>query len=257
MANNLTKPSNHNRYSNLVKEFAFVLSILGGRQAYEFIRINLPGGLPSLQKLSSFFNEEREQLVEGEFRFDSMKAHLKSMNVSYAFVAEDCTGAVQKVCYDRQSNSFVGFCPPLQNDGFPRVLSFNIESFYELEKAFETKPLSSLLNVHAIQPIAGHGQYSSPFLLAAYGSNNKFDTYHVISRWLKIFDESLQRGIRLVGSRLTAMRDTYARCVLLRVSLRPFQTSICVSVQTYSMLLYSATGVGSFSTLHSYLLSSR
>ena len=100
--------------------------------------------------LDILFNEDREQLVEGEFRFDSIKDHLKSTGVSYAFVPEDCTGAVQKVCYDRQPNSFVGFCPPLQNNGFPKVLFFDIESFYELGKAFETKVLSSLLNVHAI-----------------------------------------------------------------------------------------------------------
>jgi hypothetical protein len=128
-----------------------------------------------------------------------MKNHLKSMNVKYAFASEDCNGIIQKVCYDRQSNSFVGFCPSLQNNGFPRLLSFQIESFSDLETTFKTETLSSLLNVHAIQPITPQGQRSSPFLVSAYGTDNKFDSYHLICRWLKIFDESLQRGVRILG----------------------------------------------------------
>ena len=199
LANNLVKSSNQNRYSTIVEEFAFALSMLGGRQAYEFIRINLPGSLPSMQKLSSLYNENREHLVEGAFRSEAMEDHFRTMNVNYAFVSEDCTGVVQKVSYDRQSNSFVGFCPPLENDGFPRASSFNIQSFHDLEVAFRTLPRSSLINIHAIQPITRPGQHSSPFLLSAYGSDNKFDTYHLLNRWLRIFDESLQRGVRLVG----------------------------------------------------------
>jgi hypothetical protein len=136
MANNLTKSSHHNRYSDPVEQFAFVLYVLGGRQAYEFFRINLPGSIPCPSTLSRLFNENREQLVEDEFRFDSMETYLKSMNIKYAFASEDCTGIIQKVCYDRQSNSFVGFCPPLQNNGFPRLLSFRIESFSDLEARF-------------------------------------------------------------------------------------------------------------------------
>ena len=199
LANNLVKSSNQNRYSTLVEEFAFALSMLGGRQAYEFIRINLPGSLPSITNLSDLYNESREHLIEGAFRFDAMGDHFKAMDVKYAFISEDCTGVVQSVSYDRQSNSFVGFCPPLETDGFPKASSFNFRSFNDLEVVFKTLPRSSLLNIHAIQPITRSGQHSSPFLLSAYGSDNKFDTYDLLSRWLKLFDESLGRGIRLVG----------------------------------------------------------
>ena len=199
ISDNLMKPPNRNRYSNQVEQFAFILSILGGRRVYEFIRLNLPGSLPSLSTLAIRFDENRENLVEGRFRFESMRSYFKSINVKYAFVSEDCTGIIKKVSYDRQSNSFVGFCPELQSDGFPRVSSFKFESFHDLENAFKNHRLSSLLNIYAIQPIAPHGQRSSPFLLSAYGTDNKFDTYHLINRWLKIFDESLERGIRIVG----------------------------------------------------------
>jgi len=199
LSNNLTKSPNRYRYSHEIEQFALILSILGRRQVYEYVRINLPGSLPSLTTLSTIFNQYREKFLEGEFRFDSMKSHFESMEVKYAFGAEDCTGVIRKVCYDSWSNSFVGFCPRLQNDGFPQLSSFVIESISDLEIAFETQSLSSLLNVCAIQPITSKGQHSSPFVLAAFGSDNKFETHHIIARWLKIFDESLKRGVRILG----------------------------------------------------------
>lgn len=94
MANNLTKSSNHNRYSPLLEQFAYVLHLLGGRQAYEFVRINLQGSLPCPSTLSKVFNENRGQLVEGKFRFDSMANHLESINIRYAFASEHCTRVV-------------------------------------------------------------------------------------------------------------------------------------------------------------------
>ena len=199
VANNVIKPSSRHRYSAIIEQFAFVLFMLGGKKVFEFLRINLPGSIPSMPTLLNMYNEKREQLVEGQFRFDAMGNLFKSMNVQYAFASEDCTGVIQKVCYDRQSNSFVGFCPPLLSNGFPQQSSFNYQSFYDLENAFKTRQRSSLLNIHAIQAITPHTESSSPFLLSAYGTDNKYETHHILSRWLKIFEESLQRGVRIIG----------------------------------------------------------
>lgn len=198
IAENLMKQPNRYRYSDQIEEFAFVLYILAGRQGYEFIRLNLPGALPSPTTLSTRFKGNGKKILEGQFRFDSMQDYLRPMSVQYVFAAEDCTRIVKKVSYDRQSNSFVGFCPSIQNDGFPRS-SLDIQSFYDLENKFATEPMSSSLNIHAIQPIKPPFSQASPFLLSAYGTDNKFETSHVINRWLKIFDESLERGIRVVG----------------------------------------------------------
>jgi hypothetical protein len=121
------------------------------------------------------------------------------MNIKYAFASEDCTGIIQKVSYDRLSNSFIGFTLPLHSNGFPRPSAFRIETFSDLEATFKNETLSSSLNIHAIQPITCQGQHSSPFLISAYGTDNKFDSYDLINRWLKIYDESLQRGVRIIG----------------------------------------------------------
>lgn len=54
-----SKTSHHNRYTHVVEQFAFALHVLGGRQAYEFVRINLPGSLPSMSTLSILFNNKK------------------------------------------------------------------------------------------------------------------------------------------------------------------------------------------------------
>lgn len=199
MVENSMKPPNRYRYSDQIEELAFVLNLLSGRQGYEFIRLNLPGAFPSITTLSNRFNENREKISEGQFRFDSLKDYFQSMNVEYAFASEDVTGVVKKVSYDCQSNSFVGFCPTLHSDGFPRSSGLDVPSFYDLENRFMSDPISPFLYIHAIQPIKSHSTHGSPFLLSAYGTDNKFTTSDVINRWLKIFDESLKRGIRIIG----------------------------------------------------------
>ncbi|CAM4824646.1 unnamed protein product [Rotaria magnacalcarata] len=47
ITNNLTKSGNHFRYSDKIKYFALSLYILGGKLAYEFIRLNILGSLPA------------------------------------------------------------------------------------------------------------------------------------------------------------------------------------------------------------------
>ncbi|CAF1530022.1 unnamed protein product [Adineta ricciae] len=199
IANNVTKSSKHNRFSHLVQQFAFVLYVLDGRQAYEFACINLPDSLPCPSTISNLLKQINDHLMEGEFRFSTLGHYSASLDVKYAFASEDCTGIIKKICYDRQSNSFAGFCPSLQRDGLPRPFPFRTESFAELESKFKSETLSSLINVHVIQPITSRSARLPPSVLCAYGTNNRSDSYHLIYRWLKIFDESLRHGVRIVG----------------------------------------------------------
>ena len=196
---NSTRSPNQYRYCHRVEQFAFILSVLIRRQGYEYIRTNLPGSIPSLSTLSTIFHQYREKFLEGEFRFDSLRTHFQSIKSIYAFTAEDCTGVIRKVTYDSSSNSFVGFAPQLTHDGFPQLPFSRIDSFSNLKGAFESQSLSSILNLHAIQPITTDDYGRPPFILSAYGSDNKFDTHHIMSRWLKIFNECLQRGVRILG----------------------------------------------------------
>ena len=196
---NLMKSPNGYRYCNQVEQFALILSVLIRHQGYEYIRLNLPGSIPSLSTLSTMFNQYREKFREGEFRFDSMQTHFRSIEAKYAFASEDSTGIIRRICYDPSTNYFVGFAPQLGNGGFPHFQYNRIEYFSDLKAAFNSRHLSSLLNLHAIQPITRDKHNHPPFALSAYGFDNKFESHHVVGRWLKIFNECLERGVRILG----------------------------------------------------------
>ncbi|CAF1430482.1 unnamed protein product, partial [Rotaria magnacalcarata] len=70
ITDNLTKSKNNFRYSNLIKNFALSLYILGGKLTYEYLRLNLPGSLPHLSLLNSLISSSDSRISEGEFRFD-------------------------------------------------------------------------------------------------------------------------------------------------------------------------------------------
>ena len=64
---NLTKPSNHFRYSGKIKDFASSLYILGGKLTYGFIRLNIPGSLPDLIMLNTLILNSNLKISEAEF----------------------------------------------------------------------------------------------------------------------------------------------------------------------------------------------
>lgn len=83
---NLSRSSNNYQFDDLVCKFASVLNILAGHQAYEFVRINLPGSLPSITTLKTYNQHMNLRLNEGEFRFDSLVKYLESIDSSHVFM---------------------------------------------------------------------------------------------------------------------------------------------------------------------------
>ncbi|CAF4364417.1 unnamed protein product [Rotaria sp. Silwood2] len=190
---NLTKPSNHFRYSDNIKDFALSLYILGGKLTYEFVRLNLPGSLPNLTMLHSLISNSNLKISEAEFRFDELQNKLKNLNIQYAFGSEDMTSVIKKIKYDSITNTFVGFPTPLAH-GIPIKEYYKTDSFDILKLWFSSIEKSSLLNVHIIQPLQSSSQnvIPSPFLLAAYGTNTTTTA-----------DDILQRGCYIIQSIFT------------------------------------------------------
>ena len=83
---NMNRSSNNYRHDPAVEKFASALYILGGHNAYEFIRINLPGSIPSISTLKIFNKNVNLSLKESEFRFDSLKKYLSTLDSSFVFV---------------------------------------------------------------------------------------------------------------------------------------------------------------------------
>lgn len=205
------------RYPTSVKEFSNALYILAGPNAFEFVRLNIPGSIPSLTSVRSMLSSSEYQLAEGEFQYSRFQELIRPLDCKYAVCGEDCTSVVPKVSYNKRTNSFVGFTLPLQ-DGFPRCQFYSTNSLEELESWHQAAQKSCLLNIHVLQGLTSQSQTPiSPFLLAAYGTNGKYCAPDVLSRWSRSFDVMMAKGVRILGfstdcdaKNLRAMRDAMA-----------------------------------------------
>ncbi|CAF1276881.1 unnamed protein product [Rotaria sordida] len=187
------------RYEAIVRQFATSLYILGGRTSYEFIRINIPAFLPSVQIIQSFIAASDNHLTEALFNFEGAYNYFNSIQSTLGFIAEDTTTVVPKITYDTTSNTFVGFSLPLDNNGLPIINSYKTDSFTCLEQWYYNVPTAKSLNAFLIQPLSVLSSNKSPYVLAAYGTDNKFISSDVISRWHHIYQQCKAKGIRIVG----------------------------------------------------------
>jgi hypothetical protein len=196
--------SNHDRaktrycYNDSIRNFASCIFILGGRNVYEFIRLNIPGLLPTLPIIQSLLDSTTNRVVEGDFRYDFMFDHLSLQKTNFIFASEDCTAVVPRIVYNVQLNTFIGFAPPLE-DGLPKINTFSTESFSELENWFNTLNKSHYINLHMVQPINLDSTSCAPFLLSAYGTDNHFKSLDILMRWMNIINQCDKKGVKLVG----------------------------------------------------------
>lgn len=197
---NIVKSKQNYRYDDSMKNFALILYILGGKQCYEFIRINIIGALPNLTTINKLISNSDHILTEGRFCFTALKEYLETSNVSFGFCAEDCTGVIKKVKYDVMTNSFVGFVSKLHN-GMPVTDYYKTDSFEQLKYWFDNIEKASLLNIHMFQPIPppNHAIAPAPFLMSAYGVDSTSTAIDIINRWIFIFNSCIQNQIRIIG----------------------------------------------------------
>lgn len=249
MLSNLTSSKHSFRYEQPVKDFAASIFILGGRNVYEFIRQNIPGSIPSLPSLRSALTSSKYHFIEGEFQYERFKDFISSGNCNYAFCGEDSTSVVPRVSYDTRSNCFVGFTLPLK-DGFPCSRYFSANSLSELETWHDQVEKSSLINVHVIQAISPVNQISPPpFLLAAYGTNSKYNAQDILNRWAKIFDSCMAQNVRILGfstdcdpKNLRAMRDSMGFFSKLQTGFEDHPYHFEISLLKVSQILVFKTG---------------
>lgn len=78
MIRNLSIDEKRYRYDSIVRQFASSLYIRGGRTAYEFVRLNIPGFLPSTQTIQSTIVASEDLLAEDLFNYDGMRDYFNS-----------------------------------------------------------------------------------------------------------------------------------------------------------------------------------
>jgi hypothetical protein len=184
------------QYNSNMRRFATAVYALGGRNVYQFLRLNLPGAFPSIPTLESYYNEFCTRIEEEEFRFEQLINYSNKLNCSHLYASEDCTGVVSKVHYDVESNSFIGFCPELKN-GIPSLRQYQTDDFLELEEWFNTIKQSTLVNIHTVQPITREG--SAPFILSTFGTDNQTTSISILFRWIHIYEKCYTNNIRIIG----------------------------------------------------------
>ncbi|CAF5152503.1 unnamed protein product, partial [Rotaria magnacalcarata] len=106
---NLKTTKNKYSYDMHIQQFALLIYMLGGRNCYEFLRLNLSGSLPHISNMESLIRNQEMRMTESEFQFQLIKEHLKSNKCNYVFIAEDATSSICRIDYDATSNSFIGF----------------------------------------------------------------------------------------------------------------------------------------------------
>lgn len=191
--------SNSFRYSQTIKDFSMSLYILGGPTLYEFIRLNIPGSIPNLTRIRSIISSSEYQLIEGHFQYNRFIDLAQKFDCKYVFCGEDSTVVIPRINYDSRSNSFVGFTLPLKN-GFPCSQFYSTTNMNQLELWYNEIEKSTFLNIHVLQPLTSRYQLRlSPFLLSAYGTNNKYNSRDIVARWSHIFDVLISQNIRVLG----------------------------------------------------------
>ncbi|CAF1442037.1 unnamed protein product [Adineta steineri] len=148
LINNISQSPNNFRHSEPVKNFAMCLYVLGGKQVYEFIRLNLYGAIPCLSTLGELINNSGTAFNEAQFNFEN----LRQCHSDFGFCSEDTTGVIRKVEYDSKTDCFVGFATPV-NRGVPLPRFYRANTFNDLKTIYDNNEIAGLLNVHMFQGI--------------------------------------------------------------------------------------------------------
>ena len=67
---NLLRSKSSYRYNEHAQRLSVAFFVLVGHNAYEFVRMNLSGGLSRVSSIRSLLDQEEKQIFEGEFRFE-------------------------------------------------------------------------------------------------------------------------------------------------------------------------------------------
>lgn len=125
--------------------------------------------------------KDKERIIEGDLRCKQLATYLGNIkSPKYVFLSEDASGIVQKVTYDVYSNQLVGLVLPFNtSNGIPKMFSFEAKSAEDIEKYLKLSQ-SSLVYIIVATPLK---LGAAPFILQIFGTDNKFQTSEVLSRW--------------------------------------------------------------------------
>jgi len=187
---------NANRYDESQKKFCVFLYFVGGRLLYETLQSNLTNSLPSISSLNRFISTQKQNIVEGEYRFKELKEFLLERNLPLCvWVSEDGTRVMGKIQYDQISNKVIGFVLPFEN-GMANVNAYLATSANTIGQYFKNNEKANYAYVIMAKPLH---ENAPTFCLSIFGTNNKFNHKDVINRWNTMEKMAEDFGIKILG----------------------------------------------------------
>ncbi|KAK3922722.1 Ribosome biogenesis protein BOP1-like protein [Frankliniella fusca] len=191
---NANKKANGLRYDEKLKEFSTLLYLVSSVQAYEILCTNLP--FPGIDTVKRALYSS-EVIVEGEFRFESLKKFLELHQLpNKVILSEDATKIAGRIQYHSGSNQVVGFTLPLDSNGLPIIGSYPATSAERMAQYFSGNDTSNYAYVIVAQPLSPK---APSFVLSMYGTNNKFTAHQTEKRWTWMKTEALKFGLVIEG----------------------------------------------------------
>ena len=95
----------------------------------------------------------------------------------------------------------MGFSTPLVKE-VPTINQFQTDGFADLQRWFKEYDKSTMINIHLIEPLLTRSNASvhfCPYILATYGTNNRFKAINVLRRWFFLYNKCKDQDNHLVG----------------------------------------------------------
>ncbi|KAK3932724.1 PDZ domain-containing protein 2 [Frankliniella fusca] len=187
---NANKKTNGQRYDDVLKELGSLLYHVGGLQLYEILSQNLP--LPSATTVRQLMYKQ-ESIIEGEFRIKELKKFLEERKYPFKVcLSEDATVVAQRVQYHPRTNQVVGFPLPLNENGMPKVGAFPATTAEKIARYFSDNTACSSAYCIVAQPLVPK---SPTFVVAMFGTDNKFTAQQVHLRWQWTLSAMAEEGV--------------------------------------------------------------
>lgn len=138
-----------------------------------------------------YISKNKHTIVEGEIRAKELADYCDKMKVPRkVWLQEDASGIVSTVAYDSSSSQLVGLVLPIDDrTGMPIPFSFAPQSLEQIEQQIKQHEKSTLVYVILAQPLSDN---VPPFIVQIYGTDNRFKSQDVLSRWRHTKDQLLR-----------------------------------------------------------------
>lgn len=194
---NSNSKKHSNRFDEPLKVFSLYLFIIGGRLLYETLYCNLTSVLPSISTVNRMIDENCG-IYEGVVRMKELRQFLCRRGYPLkVYTSEDQTAVTKRIRYDSKTNNMIGFVLPLSKEhGFPKTDQYQVNSVEDIRNAFSNSPQSVNAYVFMAQPLVDK---APAFCVSIFGSDNKFNSEDVFTRWKHLQEKAAECDIEIDG----------------------------------------------------------